>query len=163
MIPRDLEASRESFLHQLSSDFESFHDYGDFMGYWRAVEAEARHSEDIGQLDSWVKDLRRDRDKLDALKARQHRSESSQLGAAPALMVIQRLLALLDEIEGHLKRRLSMLRDMLGMWVFLAGPGVKQKPAPKGDDAPKGDKDKQTEQVLHKPQVKAKPTKTKGT
>lgn len=165
MPSQDLETSRERFLNQLTGDLESLNEYGDFTGYWRSVEMEAEKSEDVGQLDRWLKDLRRDRDKLEALKARKVASESSQLDAGAVTAIIHRLLQLLDECERKLKRRLSMLRDMLGMWVFLMGPGVKRKPPPKGDGKP-GEKDQeQTEQILAKgPKLTPKkPTKMKGT
>lgn len=168
MLPSDLEVNRERFLNALSGDFESFHDHTDFTNYWRTVEAEANQTEDIGQLDRWVKDLARDRDKLEAVRARASQAESGQFGASPVLQIILRLLALLDGVEQRLKRRLAMLRDMLGMWVFLAGPGVKGKPPPAAADGKAGkseEKEGPSEAVLAKRASEAKPkkpTKTKA-
>ncbi len=168
MLPSDLEASRERFLHSLTGDFESFRDHAEFTHYWQTVEGEAQHTEDIGQLDRWIKDLARDRDRLEAVRARAAQAESSQFGASPVLQLILRLLSLLDGVEQRLKRRLSMLRDMLGMWVFLMGPGVKSKPAPAGADGKPGkteEKEGPSEAVLAKrasEQQKKKPTKTKA-
>ncbi len=165
MIDRDLEQQREDFLRRLSGDVEHFAGEERYLAYWNTVEHEARTIEDMGQLDTWVRELRRDRDKLEELKAQKQSAASGQLGADVAVRLIDLILGLLEDIERRLERRLSLLRERFGAWVYLLGPGVKQKPPPKDEDAKKDEEaaDKRTRDALNqRAQPKKEPTKKKG-
>ena len=130
-----------------------------FTSYWQQAQAEAEHTEDISKLDQWVKQIDWDREKLQALRDRQ-REASGAMGAEAQSVValISRILMLLDEISAELRRRLHMLRDQMGMWVFLAGMGAKSKPKPKDQGAPK--KDEKTKKTAKK-EALAKPKAVK--
>jgi hypothetical protein len=104
--------------------------------------------------------LARDKDRLAELKSRQQQASSSQLGGSEAIGLINRILALLDDIDAELKRRLRRLRDELGLWVILAGMGRKSKPVPKGIGKKKDDDDdKESELLLAQKKKKPQPIK----
>lgn len=137
------QAARQRFLDQLHTDQAALADHQGFVSYWQSIEGQARDTEDIGQLDRWVKDLARDRDRLTELKNRKQAAASSQMGAQEAVQLIHRILALLDDLYIKLRRRLMALRDEAAHWVFLVGPGKKSKRKPDKD----ADKDKKSEQA----------------
>jgi len=157
MAGTQLEQYRSRFLNQLHSAEFDGSGASDFLSYWQSIEFQAKASEDMGQLDSWVKDLARDKDRLAELKSRQQQASSSQLGGSEAIGLINRILALLDDIDAELKRRLRRLRDELGLWVILAGMGRKSKPVPKGIGKKKDDDDDDKESELLLAQKKKKP------
>ena len=162
MVDQDLEQQREDFLRRLAGDVEQFAGEDRYLAYWNAVEHEARTIEDMGRLDTWVRELRRDRDKLQELKARKSTAASSQVGAEVATRLISVLLALIDDIERRLLKRLSLLRDRFGSWVYLLGPGMKQKPVPKDADSKEDDKaaDRAQQDALNqRARPKVEPTK----
>lgn len=168
----DLETAREDFLRRMQHDGQALLAHQKFSAYWSNVEDEATHSEDMGQLDRWLKDLARDRDRLAELKNQKLGAESSQMGGDARIQIILRLIALLSDVEGTLKKRLWELRDRLGSWVFLAGQGVKSKPPPqpaKDINKPKAKKASgsstkgESKPLLQRPKEKRKPTKQKGT
>ncbi len=166
----DLETAREDFLRQMRNDGRALLAHERFSAYWQQVEDEAKHSEDMGELDRWLKDLARDRDRLAELKSAKQVAEGGQLGMDARVEVLLRLIALLTDIEGTLKKRLWELRDRLGMWVFLAGVGVKSKPVPEAakdpsqqkKDAKQAAAKEEVKPLLQRPQQKRKPTKQKG-
>jgi hypothetical protein len=161
----DLERAREAFLEQLRSGRDELLDTSGIATYWRAVESEAMGVEEPGRIEEWLARLAQDRERVDAIKAQKASAEQSQFGGEGAAMMLVRLLHLLADIEGTLKRRLWLLRNELGAWVYLVGLGVKQKPAP-------NKKDEETEKAAKKPTAVTdkkpaaaadkKPTKTKG-
>lgn len=165
MIDPDLERARESFLRQLEGEHATLQGQDAFAARWKQVENEARHSEDVGQLHSWLSELRRDRDRLEALKAKKQSAASSQVGADAAVHVIHLLLALLDDLEKKLRQRLHFVQDLFENWLLVVGLGVKRKPKPKTEEEKKGEADRKApEAVLAKPPKTepAKPTKQKG-
>lgn len=164
MATNALESGRSRFLDQLHSAEFTGEGAAEFMSYWRSIEVEAKASEDLGQLDVWVKELSRDKDRVMELRARQQQAASSQMGDGELLGLLTRILMLLDEIEGDIKRRLHRMRNEIGMWVFLAGMGRKSKPRPKDSTQKKEKKkeDDEIEQHLLEQQKKKpdKPTKS---
>ena len=163
MAANALESGRSRFLDQLHSPEFTGEGTAEFMSYWRGIEVEAKASEDLGQLDAWVKEISKDKDRVMELRARQQQAASSQMGDGEMLGLLTRILMLLDEIEGEIRRRLHRMRNEIGMWVFLAGMGRKSKPKPKGPEKKKEKKkeDDDIEQHLLEQQKKkpAKPTK----
>ena len=159
MAANSLYSGRTRFLEQIHSDQFMGEGASEFMSYWRSVEAEAKASEDLGQLDAWVKELSRDKDRVMELRARQKQAASSQMGDAEMLGLLTRILMLLDEIEGEIKRRLHRMRNEIGMWVFLAGMGRKSKPKPKDTTKKKGKKKEDDLEQHLLEQQKKKPDK----
>lgn len=148
MAGHQLEQYRARFLDQLHSSTFDGSGAGDFLSYWQSIEVQAKASEDMGQLDNWVKYLARDKDRLAELKARQQQASSSQMAGSEAIQLINRILALLDDIESAIKRRLQHIRNELGLWVILAGLGRKSKPKPTGKKKDDGDDDQEAELIL---------------
>ena len=163
MAANALQHGRARFLDQLHSSEFTGEGTSEFMSYWRGIEVEAKASEDLGQLDAWVKEIAKDKDRVMELRARQQQTASSQMGDSEMLGLLTRILMLLDEIEGEIKRRLHRMRNEIGMWVFLAGMGRKSKPKPKNTTKKKDKKkeDDEIEQHLLEQQKKKpeKPTK----
>ena len=158
MASNQLEQYRSRFLDQLHSAQFDGSGAGDFLSYWQNIEVQAKASEDMGQLDTWVKEIARDKDRLAELKSRQQQASSSQMAGSEAIQLINRILALLDDIDTALKRRLRQIRNELGLWVLLAGLGRKSKPKPKGkkkDD----DDDQESELILAQKKKKPQPVK----
>lgn len=153
-----LEQYRDQFLNQIHRQEFSGERASDFLSYWRAVEAEAKATEDLGRIDGWAKEIARDRDKLAALKAQQQQASSSQMGDSEVVALINQILSLLDAIEGSIKKRHGWIRDELGLWVVLAGMGRKSKP--KKNKAEEEQKETQ-EVVLAKAKKPEPPTKKK--
>jgi len=168
-MPADeLESAREAFLHRLGHEGVEALGQQPLVSYWQSVEAEASTSEDLAQLDRWSKALSGDKEKIEALKSQAHAMSSEQLADSDALSLIRQILALLDVIEGKINHRLATLRDRLGRWVFLAGPGVKKKPPEEVDEEqkPKGakpTKDKKLKQsLIQRAKPKEEPKKIKA-
>ena len=90
------------------------------------------------------------------------------MGGQDGLALIRQILSLLDGIEERINRRLAELRDRIGRWVFLAGPGVKKKPREEDDakdDKKKGKptaKKKAKQTLIQRPKPKDKPSKIKA-
>ena len=132
----DLAVARERFLDQLHVSEFNPAGHEDFMAYWNNIAMLAQKTEDLAQLDTWNRALLRDKDRIAELRQRQQQAASSQMGASAVVQLLSRLLALLDDAGERLRKRLHFLRNEIGMWVFLAGPGKKSKPKPKkkGDE-----------------------------
>ena len=145
-----LSTIRDRFLDQLHTSQFDPSGHGDFVAYWTQIEAQAQVSEDLSQLDLWHKEIMRDKDRLAELKARQQQAASSQMGMSPAVQLIARLLALLDDLGARLRKRLLLVRGEIGMWVFLAGPGKKSKPRPNQDTDTKEKKEEQAALLAQK-------------
>lgn len=152
-----LETARERFLDQLHNPQFDPTGHAQFVAYWTSIESQAQMTEDLSQLDSWHKEIMRDKDRLAELKVRQQQAASSQMGMSPAVQLISRLLALLDDLGGRLRKRLLMIRGEIGMWVFLAGPGKKSKPRPNQTVETKQEKEEQAALLAQK--KKEEPTK----
>ncbi|TNF29947.1 MAG: hypothetical protein EP329_14555 [Deltaproteobacteria bacterium] len=161
---QDLEMFRERFLDQLHASRPSLHGHQQFVQYWKLIEREAQQTEELGKLESWVKDLARDRDRVRALKDRLEARKDTDQGAAALLQLVRQILEMLDDIQRKLKVRRDDRRRVLGWLLLAAGPGVKKKvPEEKpGEGQKKGEDKKVSEQVLTKPkdpEEKKKPTK----
>ena len=156
MASSRFESGRERFLQHLHGSEIVGPGASEFMTYWRRIEVEAQASEDLGQLDTWVKEIAKDKDRLMELRARHQQAASSHMGEIDSLGLLARILALLDEIEGQLRRRHHHVRNELGLWVFLAGMGRKSKPKPNQASTKKGKekKDDDIEQHLLEQQKK---------
>lgn len=125
--------ARQRFIDHLRSHTADGSGHEALVAYWRQVELEAAVAEDLGQIDGWVREIAQDRERVAALKAQQQAS-AGQLGQEGVAAVLSRLLALLDEIGGGLRRRLAQLRERVGRWIILAGPGMRARKA-KGEEA----------------------------
>jgi hypothetical protein len=129
----DLEIHRDIFIHQLTQTLPNLVNYQEFLRYWKAVETEAMHTEDLGMLDEWVRDLSRDKEKVAALKNR-----TDTMGDQEGVQnIVQILKIVLDIIEG-IERRLRRLRDerlsALASMLWKGGPGTTAKPKPDKKD-----------------------------
>jgi len=163
--PQDLEVYRERFLDQLHSSRPDLQSHQQFIQYWKLVERQAQHTEELGQLEQWVRDLSRDRERVHALKERLQARKDNDPAAQALLSIIIQILMLLDDIERKLLGRRGKRRRALAAFLFRAGPGVLKKPKP-GDEAaekPAGaegeEESKVSEQVLAKPKPPKQPTK----
>ena len=92
MAANTLESGRSRFLDQLHSPEFTGEGTAEFMSYWRSIEVEAKASEDLGQLDAWVKEISKDKDRVMELRARQQQAASSQMGDAEMLGLLTRIL-----------------------------------------------------------------------
>ncbi len=163
-----LAGARNHFLDSLDSAREEFADHEGFIRYWTTVEEVAQHSEDLGQLERWVKDLRGDRERVAILVERKQAQASHDMQAAQLLALLQRILAIIDDLYDQIRKRHRELHDRVAWWMLLAPAGKKSKPLPKGlgdtDKKPKGGKKEGTvrAQNLSKNKQKKKPTKQKA-
>ncbi|MEZ4265182.1 MAG: hypothetical protein R3F39_02300 [Myxococcota bacterium] len=160
----DLDRARDSFLEQLRSGRDELLDTHGIAAYWQSVESEAARVEEPGLIDEWLRRLAQDRERIESIKAQKSSAEQSQFGGEGVALMLARLLQLLADIEGTLKRRLWLLRNELGAWVYLVGPGVKQKPPPnkKDEDKEKAPKARKASEPKPAAAAEKKPTKTKG-
>lgn len=163
---QDLEWYREQFLGQLHSSRVQLTGHGEFVRYWKLVEKEAEQTEELGKLESWVKNLARDKEKVRALKGRLEGMQEHSGNARALLALIRQILELLEEIERKLRVRRDIKRRIMGFLIFRAGPGVKKKVKPGEGDVGKGkgedgDEAKVSETVLSKPKPKVKKPKKK--
>lgn len=159
---QDLELYRGRFLDQLHASTPDLSSHQEFQRYWRTVEREARETEELGKLEAWVKDLARDKERVQSLKDRLEASKDSDQGAAALLNLIRHILELLEEIGRKLRTQRDRKRTELGWLLLVAGPGVKKKGADEQAQAKKEEEDKKvSESVLTKPQTPEdkKPTK----
>ncbi|MGM0574803.1 MAG: hypothetical protein ACQEXJ_03610 [Myxococcota bacterium] len=146
MLTGDLESARALFLQQLQGDMAALAGHEGFTEYWQQVEFELPQVEDQALLEKWLSELLRDRERLRAMEDRQREaSTDGRSGTAEeALRIIARLLGVLDDVERRLRHRLWVIRERLGAWVYLAGPGVKRKPRPKGPEEEKEEEKKRS-------------------
>ena len=161
---QDLEMYRERFLNQLHLSQPEMQGHQEFIQYWKVVEREAKQTEELGKLEEWVKNLARDKDRVNALRQRLEAQKDTEAGAGAMaiLQIIMQILMLLDDIEKKIRKRRDARRRVLGWLVFRAGPGMKPKQEPQ--DETKGEKDEEvSETVLAKPKAddekKKKPQK----
>ncbi len=157
MPSTDLEQQRQRFLDQLHARDFDVAGHAAMSAYWQDVAQEAQHIDDLGRVDQWLKELARDKDRLAELRTQQQQAASSQMGAAEAVQLITRLLALLDDVGIKLRRRLAQLREEMDVQILILG--MKRKPKPTEEE--KDDK-KAQQAALAKNPVKAQPTKTKA-
>lgn len=142
--PKDLEIHRDSFLSELSEAQPDLSGYQDFLRYWKTVESEAMHTEDLGELDAWVRDLARDKERVAALRERTDMMTSDK-GGDSAIQALSHILKLVFDILDAIERRLRRLRDerlsALASMLWKGGPGTTAKPKPDEKDK-KGEKGK---------------------
>lgn len=127
----DLEQLREQFMHELQQSQPNLAHQDDFMRYWRAVEREAGQTEDLGKLENWVRELSRDKERIQALKQKAEASGPEHEGMAILLQVLRMLLEMIEGVEKRLRRLRDERRGMLAAVLWQAGPGSK----PKKDEA----------------------------
>lgn len=153
---KDLELFRTTFLHQLKESSPQLQGHQDFMRYWRAVEIEAQQTEDLSQLENWVRDLARDKDEVQAMKVKLETMDQRDPMAESVLNILRMLLEFLSDIERKIRRARNERRDYLAALLWKAGPGT--KPREEGDDEKKDDKkgDKATAVALDKGKDAAK-------
>jgi len=139
---KDLEFQRDAFMHEVAEAQPDLSGYQEFLRYWKSVEAEAMHTEDLGELDAWVRELARDKERVAALKARTDTMTGEHASGAIAAMV-QILKLVLDILEA-IERRLRRLRDermsILASMLWKGGPGTIAKPKPDDKDKKEGKK-----------------------
>lgn len=138
----DLEIFRESFMHEVQEAQPDLSGYQDFLRYWKTVESEAMHVEDLGELDTWVRELARDKERVAALKNRAD-TMSGDKGGGATEQLVQILKLVLDILEA-VERRLRRLRDErlseLASMLWKGGPGTTAKPKPEDKDKKKDGK-----------------------
>lgn len=162
--PDELKAARNRFVDSMSSAQSDFADNQEFLAYWRSVESASEQSEDLGQLDRWVKDLARDKDRVEALIHSKQTQASSDQSAAQLIMILQRILAVLDDLYERIRKRHHELHDRVAWWLLLAPGGKKSKPLPQTKDELNKDKKKEatvTAQNLAAKKQKKTPAKKK--
>jgi len=169
LLPNKHTGARNRFLDSLDTAKAEFADHHGFLTYWQTVERDAQQSEDLGQLDRWVKDLRRDRDRVQMLLEQKQASASDDMQAAQLVAMLQQILAILDDLYTKIRKRHHELHDRVAWWLLLAPAGKKSKPLPKGlgDDPAKDKKDSKKEatvkaQNMAKKKEPPKPTKKKA-
>jgi len=153
---------RERFLNQLHASTPDMTSHQEFVRYWKTVEREAKETEELGKLEDWVKDLARDKERVQALKDRLEAAKDSDAAAASLLNIIRQILELLEEIGRKLRGRRDERRRVLGWLLMAAGPGVKKKtPEEAGKGKKEEDDKKVAESVMSKPKgpEDKKPTK----
>ena len=139
----DLEQLRGQFMHELQQSQPNLAHQDDYMRYWHAVEREAGQTDDLGKLESWVRDLARDKEHIQALKQRAEASGPEHDGMAIVLQVLRMLLEMLEGVEKRIRRMRDERRAMLAALLWAGGPGAKPK-AEDTDDKKKKDEAKQT-------------------
>jgi hypothetical protein len=136
----DLEIFRERFISELAEAQPDLSSYQDFLRYWKGVEQQAQHTEDLGQLDGWVRDLARDKEKVQGLKNRADMIGDKEGAQGLLLSILRMVLEVLESVERRLRRwrdeRLSILASML----WKGGPGGAAKPKPDDKDKKDGKK-----------------------
>lgn len=148
-----LESYRERFLDQLHSSKIDLEGHQQFLKYWNSVEREAVETEDLDKLESWVKEIARDKDRVNALKERLELQKESDPAAGMLLQIIRQVLMMLDETERKLIGYRDRRRGFLARILFRAGLGVKKKATPEDEedkDKKKGEGKKVSEAVLAK-------------
>lgn len=139
----DLEIFRDTFLHELTQTQPELNGYQDFLRYWKCVEAEAQHTEDLGDLDAWVRDLARDKERVAALRSRTDMMTSDKDGGHAAQAMNQILKIVMEMLEA-VERRIRRLRDdrlsILASLLWKGGPGTIAKPKPDEEDKKDGKK-----------------------
>ncbi len=137
----DLEIFREKFIHELAESQPDLSGHQDFLRYWKGVEQQAQQTEDLGQLDTWVRDLARDKEKVQALKNRTDTMGDKEGSQGLLQSILKLVLDVLDAVERRLRRwrdeRLSILASML----WKGGPGGAPKPKPEDKDKKDGKKE----------------------
>ncbi|MFO0745613.1 MAG: hypothetical protein U1F43_08065 [Myxococcota bacterium] len=135
---KDLEIFRQNFLHQLKESTPQLQGHQDFVRYWKAVEGEASHTEDLSKLDGWVRDLARDKDEVQAMKLKIESMDERDPMAEQLLNILRMLLEFLGDIERKIRRLRDDRRNYLAALLWKAGPGT--KPREEGDDEKKDEK-----------------------
>jgi len=135
----DLEIFRDKFLHELAESQPDMSGYQDYLKYWKTVEAEASHTEDLGKLDEWVRDLARDKERVQGLKNRMDSMGGEQATAA-LVQILKYILDLLEGVERRIRRMRDEQRSILGALLWKGGPGTIAKPKPDDKDKKDGKK-----------------------
>lgn len=133
----DFDLDRTRFLAELGKSKPDLEGYQDFVKYWRAVEAEARESEDIDKIDGWVRDLARDKEKVAALKERASTVGENEAVRDTIIQILRVVLEALDSIERRLRQLREQKMAALAAVLWKGGPGTMLKK--KEDDKDKKD------------------------
>ncbi len=133
----DFDLERSRFLTELSEAQPDLKGHQDFVKYWRAVEAEAQESEDLDKIDGWVRDLARDKDRVNALKQRASTVGENEAMRSTILQILKVVLDALDTIEKRLKMIRHQKMAALAAVLWKGGPGTMLKK--KEDDKDKKD------------------------
>lgn len=152
----DLEIFRDKFLHELGESQPDLAGYQDYLKYWKTVEAEAAHTEDLGKLDDWVRDLARDKERVQGLKNRVDTMGGEQVGAA-MVQILKYILDLLEGVERRIRRMRDEQRSILGAILWKGGPGTIAKPKPDDKDKKDGKKDATAAEPVKPPGEAMKP------
>lgn len=140
----DFDLDRSRFLSELSEAQPDLQGYQDYLKYWRAVESEAQESEDLDKIDTWVRDLARDKDKVAALKQRASTVGENEAMRSTIAQILKVVLEALETIE----RRLRKLRDQkmaaLAAVLWKGGPGTMLKKKEDEKDKKDGKKKEDT-------------------
>ena len=141
----DLEASRGRFLNDLAHVQPELGGHEEFLRYWQAVDAEAKFVDDLGQLDTWVRSLAHDRDRLESLRNRVE-GATQDPSAAMILQVLLRILSVLDGVGRRLRQRHDERRGLLAAILWRGGPGTRKiKPEEIQSEQQKADGEKKDE------------------
>ena len=166
MPSNDLERARTQFLDRLTHEGVGLLMQQPLVSYWNAVAAEAQQTDDLSRLQGWKSALTSDKDKIAALK---NRAETiTGMDSETILLLILDVLDMLGDAERAIDKRLLAVRDRIGRWVFLAGPGVKKK-APKDEDesdeetkSPSAKRNTAKRALIQRAQDKKEPKKVKS-
>lgn len=140
----DFDLDRTRFLSELSEAQPDLQGYQDFLKYWKAVESEAQETEDLDKIDTWVRDLSRDKEKVNALKQRASTVGENEAMRSTIIQILKVVLEALDSME----RRLRQLRDQkmaaLAAVLWKGGPGTMLKKKEDEKDKKDGKKKEDT-------------------
>jgi len=130
-----LGVDRTRFMAALERDHASLSSSAAFIAYWDAISAQLPRIEEPGMIERWLRQARHDLERLEPLARRLTDDASAQPECEAMAVRAQALVHHLQAVARRLSRRLSRLRDRLGSWIWLAGPGASgAPPPPQGDD-----------------------------
>lgn len=122
--PADFDTQRSRFISELNEATPDLTGYQDYLKYWRAVESQASETEDLDKLDVWVRELARDKEKVQALKERAATVGENEAVRGTLLQILRVVLEVLDAIERRLKKELHQKRGVMAAVLWRAGPGT---------------------------------------
>jgi len=137
----DFDMQRSRFLSELTEATPDLTGYQDYLRYWRTVESEAAQTEDIDKLDGWVRDLARDKDKVQALKERASTVGENEAMRSTLLQILKVVLDMLDATERRLRQIRHEKWSAMAAVLWKGGPGTMLKKK-EDDKDKKGDKKK---------------------
>lgn len=121
----DFDLARSQFLSEIGKDSPELRQHQNFMNYWRAVDREARESQDLDRIDNWLSHVDRDRVQIDAYRQRIPMMALNELERGQLLTNIEQALATVNQVKDSLSSIRRHRRSVIASLVFKAGLGVK--------------------------------------